>query len=74
LAPGQRGVRAGLSEEDESILRCLGASVIMQWNDLPTHIQRHIFENAVSMCEPQHVTQLKEQIARFLHVHKDDAH
>jgi hypothetical protein len=64
--------QAALAEEEENILRCLGAAVIMQWNDLPTHIQRRLFENAASMGEPRHLSQLKEQIARFLHEHKDD--
>ena len=65
--------QAALAEEEEHILRCLGAAVIMQWNDLPTHIQRRLFENAAAMGEPRHLSQLKEQIARFLHEHKDDA-
>jgi hypothetical protein len=66
--------QAALAEEEENILRCLGAAVIMQWNDLPTYIQRRLFENAASMGEPRHLPQLKEQIARFLHEHKDDEH
>ena len=66
--------QGALAEEEENILRCLGAAVIMQWNDLPTHIQRRLFENAASMGVPRHVSQLKEQIARFLHEHKDDEH
>jgi len=66
--------QAALTEEEENIFRCLGAAVILQWNDLPTHIQRRLFDNAASMGEPRHVSQLKEQIARFLHEHKDDEH
>ena len=31
--------QAALAEDEENILRCLGAAVIMQWSDLPTHIQ-----------------------------------
>jgi hypothetical protein len=61
-----------LSEEEERILRCLGAAVLLQWNDLPTPIQRQIFERAVAMGEARHTGELKEQIARFLHNHKDD--
>ena len=38
--------QAALAEEEESILRCLGAAVILQWNDLHTHIQRRLFEKA----------------------------
>jgi hypothetical protein len=62
--------QAALTEEEENIFRCLGAAVILQWNDLPTQIQRLLFENTASMAEPHHVPQLKEKIARFLHEHK----
>jgi hypothetical protein len=62
-----------LTEDEEHILQCLGAAVIVQWNGLPTHIQRHLFDQAASMGESRHATQLKEQIARFLHNHKDDS-
>ena len=61
-----------LSKDEERILKCLGAAVIMQWNDLPTDIQRNIFEDATSMSDPARQFQLKQQIARFLHDHKDD--
>jgi hypothetical protein len=40
-----------LTEEEGHILRCLGASVIMQWNTLPTKLQRKVFENASSVGE-----------------------
>ena len=61
-----------LSEGEKRILQCLGAAVLLQWNDLPTPIQRQLFEHAVSMGEAGQTAQLKEQIARFLHKHKDD--
>lgn len=64
---------ASLSEEEERIVRCLGAALIMQWNGLPTAIQRDIFADAASMSDPARRFQLKQQIARFLHDHKDDA-
>jgi hypothetical protein len=67
-----RETRAALAQEEEHVLRCLGAAVIMQWNDLPTQIQRGLFDHAISMGEPRHTAQLKEQIARFLHTHKND--
>ena len=63
---------APLSEGEERILQCLGAAVLLQWNDLPTPIQRQLFEHAVSMGEAGQTAMLKEQIARFLHKHKDD--
>ena len=64
--------RAALAKEEEHVLRCLGAAVIMHWNDLPTKIQRDLFDHAISMGEPRHTAQLKERIARFLHRHKND--
>jgi hypothetical protein len=61
-----------LSEEEADILQCLGAAVLLQWNDLPTHVQRELFEHSIAGVEPRKITMLKEQIARFLHKHKDD--
>jgi hypothetical protein len=61
-----------LAKEEEHILRCLGAAVIMQWDDLPTDIQRELFEHAISMGTLHHTVELKGQIARFLHKHKGD--
>jgi hypothetical protein len=62
-----------LAAAEERILRFLGAAVIMQWNDLPTDIQRILFEDAASMGSAARQFQLKQQIAQFLHDHKDDA-
>jgi hypothetical protein len=63
--------RAALIEEEEHILGCLGAAVISRWNDLPTDVQRELFASAVSVREPLSTAELKQQIARFLHSHKD---
>jgi hypothetical protein len=57
---------------DEQILRCLGAAVIMRWGSLPTKVQRELFEQATSLVDLTQTTQRKEQIARFLHLHKDE--
>src|SRR2546423_4490263 len=61
-----------LTEEEGRILRCLGASVIMQWNNLPTKLQRELFDNASSVGELLETGAFKQQMARFLHKHKDD--
>ena len=61
-----------LTEEEGHILRCLGASVIMQWNTLPTKLQRELFDNASSMGELLQTGTFKQQMARFLHKHKND--
>ena len=58
--------------EDEEILECLGAAVIMLWGSLPTKIQRELFEHATSLADLAQAALAKGQIARFLHNHKDD--
>ena len=63
--------RAALVEEEERILQCLGAAVIRRWNNLPTEVQRELFASAVSVGEQLDTAELKEQVARFLHNHKD---
>ena len=67
------GPALALHAAEERVLRCLGAAVIMQWNDLPTEIQRKLFEGATSMNDSARQFELKQLIARFLHEHKDDA-
>jgi hypothetical protein len=68
----ERGDHPTLAEEEERILRCLGAALIMQWNTLPTKLQKELFDNASSMGDLLQTDALKGQIARFLHKHKDD--
>ncbi len=63
--------RAASIQEEEHILHCLGAAVIMRWNNLPMEVQRELFATAASLSEPLRTTELKQQIARFLHSHKD---
>lgn len=62
-----REARTKRAGEEEHILRCLGAAVILQWSDLPRNTQRELFEQAVGMGEPRKTAALKERIARFLH-------
>lgn len=75
-AQSQQGSEPGqddaLQAAEERILRCLGAAVILQWNDLPTEIQRNLFDDAASMSDIERRFRLKQQIARFLHEHKND--
>ena len=68
----EEGSTRTLTEEEGHILRCLGASVIMQWNTLPTKLQRELFDNASSVGELLETGAFKQQLARFLHNHKDD--
>jgi hypothetical protein len=60
------------AEIEEHILRCLGAAVIMQWNTIPTKLQRELFDTAGSLGDVLKTAALRAQIARFLHEHKDD--
>ena len=64
--------RMALIEEDEQILKCLGAAVIMRWNTVPTKLQRELFDCASTIGDLRQATPLKRAIARFLHNHKDD--
>jgi len=61
-----------LGEQERYVLHCLGGAVLMQWNELPTNIQRVLFERAASLSKEDQTLALREQIARFLHNHKDD--
>jgi hypothetical protein len=67
-----RDNRTGLAEQEEKILKCLGAALIMRWNNLPTKLQRELFDHAGSIGDLYQTASLREPIARFLHDHKDD--
>ena len=61
------------AEVEERVLRCLGAAVIMQWNTIPTKLQRELFDTAGSVGDVLKSSELRAQIARFLHNQKDEA-
>jgi hypothetical protein len=71
-AAGKSVDRRTVAEIEEHILRCLGAAVIMQWNTIPTKLQRELFDTAGSLGDVLQTTALRGQIARFLHAHKDE--
>jgi len=73
VAEPDRSRGATLANEEEHVLRCLGAAIIMQWNALPTALQREIFDTAGSVGKLLETAALRGQIARFLHKHKNDA-
>ena len=74
LAPTAKGGGDALTlaEDEEQVLRRLGAAVIMRWNTLPTKLQKELFDAASSMGDLLQAGAVKGQIARFLHNHKDD--
>ena len=65
--------RRTVAEIEEHVLRCLGAAVIMQWNAIPTKLQRELFDTAGSLGDVLKTAGLRGEIARFLHSHKDEA-
>jgi hypothetical protein len=60
-----------LADSDRQVLECLGAAVVSLWNDLPTDVQRSIFQH-IALNRAYDAVKLTAKIARFIHVHKDD--
>lgn len=71
IVPPPSGPDAAFTVEEEHILRCLGAALIMQWNTLPTKHQRELFEIAADIGDTVQMSELRARIARFLHTHKN---
>jgi len=63
---------ATLAAEEGRILQCLGAAVVMEWNTLPTGLQRDLFDDAGAKGELFEAAILRGQIARFLRKHTED--
>ena len=72
MPPNDDGAGKTVAEIEGHILRCLGAAVIMQWNTIPTKLQRELFDTAGSLGDVLKTPALRAQIARFLHNHKDE--
>jgi len=71
VAAAKPAADAAIAQSEERILRCLGAAVIMQWNTLPTKLQRELFDTAGAMGDVLQSAELRAQIARFLHKQKN---
>ena len=63
--------RRTAAEIEEHVLRCLGAAVVMQWNAIPTRLQRDLFDTAGSLGDVLKTAALRGHIARFLHQQND---
>ena len=61
-----------LADEEDLMLRCLGAAVVMQWSTLPTKLQRELFDNATAVGELSETAARRGMIARFLHKRNDN--
>jgi hypothetical protein len=64
--------RTALADEEEQILKCLGAAVLMRWETVPAKLQRELFDCASTIGDLLETTPLKGSIARFLHNDKND--
>ena len=58
--------------EEERILLCLGAAVVVDWDNLPKQVQGGLSALAATMRERLQTTALRAQIARFLREREDD--
>jgi hypothetical protein len=56
-----------VADDEDLMLRCLGAAVVMQWSTLPTKLQRELFDNATAVGELSETAARRGMIARFLH-------
>src|SRR5271165_452123 len=59
-----------LLDLERRVLECLGTALVSECNNLPTDVQRRLFDHATSGKSPD-AALLKARIARFLHDHKD---
>ena len=58
--------------EDDRILLCLGAALVVDWDNLPKQVQSELSALAVTMRERLQTTALRAQIASFLREREDD--
>lgn len=54
-------------QQEEHILRCLGAAVVLRWDQWPHDVQKEVFDLAGSVGPLADATELRARIARFLH-------
>lgn len=69
--PPPEGPATAPQAAEERLLRCLGAAVVLHWSNLPTPIQRDLFEAAASMEDRGTHLELTRQLGRYLHEHND---
>ena len=60
---------AALAQQEEHMLRCLGAAVVLRWDQLPTDVKKGLFDLAGSVGPLSDARELRSRIARFLHEH-----
>jgi hypothetical protein len=70
--PRRQGGDQPANQEEERILLCLGAAVVVDWDNLPKQSQSELSALAATMRERLQTTALRAQIARFLREREDD--
>ena len=69
-APANDRIGTVLEADEEHVLRCLGAAVMMLWSTIPTKLQRELFDTAGTVGDVLDTAALRANIARFLHRNK----
>ena len=62
---------ATLDDEDMRILARLGAALLIEWAGIAETSRHAVFERASTLHAERDAARVKEEIARFLHAHKD---
>jgi hypothetical protein len=69
MADTSMQTQSPLAREEEHILRCLGAAVVLRWDQWPHEVQKEVFDAAGSVGPLEDTTELRVRIARFLHTY-----
>ena len=67
--PDRCSTSSFLEQQEEHILRCLGAAVVLRWDQWPQDVQKEVFDLAGSVGPLADATELRARIARFLHTY-----
>jgi hypothetical protein len=71
-ALGERLDSKAVAKIEEHVLRCLGAAVIMQWNTIPTKLQRELFDTAGSLGDVLETGYAQRPDCPLLHSNKNE--
>jgi hypothetical protein len=63
---------ADLTPNEERTLRCLGASLILQWNTIPAKLRRELFETAEDIGDLAMTSELRAHISRLFCTREDE--
>lgn len=69
LAP--TGATDSIDDSELRILARLGAALLDEWRELPPDLQRTVARRAATLGAPGDHARVRENLARFLHEHRD---